>query len=36
LASPLKRGVNRFESLLEPFGLADSLPDGCARTLFEL
>jgi hypothetical protein len=36
LASPLKRGVNRFESLLEPFGLSDALPDGCARTLFEL
>ena len=36
LASSLKRGVNRFESLLEPFGLSDALPEGCARTLFEL
>lgn len=36
LASPLKRGVNRFQSLLEPFGLSDALPDGCARSLFEL
>lgn len=36
LASPLKRGVNRFESLLEPFALSGSLPEDCARTLFEL
>lgn len=37
LASPLKRGVTRFDSLLEPFSLATSpLPDGCAQTLFEL
>jgi hypothetical protein len=36
LASPLKRGMSRFESLLEPFSLGGSLPDGCAKTLFEL
>jgi hypothetical protein len=36
LASPLKRGATRFESLLEPFGLSGALPDGCAQTLFEL
>lgn len=36
LASPLKRGVSRFESLLELFSLGGSLPDGCAKTLFEL
>lgn len=36
LASPLKRGVTRFESLLEPFGLSFPLPDGCGKTLFEL
>ena len=37
LASHLKRGVTRFDSLLEPFALVTSpLPDGCARTLFEL
>lgn len=36
LASPLKRGANRFESLLEPFGLSGALPDGCAQKLFEL
>lgn len=36
LASSLKRGVNRFESLLEPFGLSANTPGGCARTLFEL
>lgn len=37
LASPLKRGVARLDSLLEPFALAATpLPDGCAKTLFEL
>ena len=37
LASPLKRGVTRFDSLFEPFGLvATPLPEGCAKTLFEL
>lgn len=36
LASPLKRGATRFESLLEPFGLSFPLPDGCGQTLFEL
>ena len=36
LASPLKRGVTRFESLLEPFGLTVPLPEGCAKLLFEL
>jgi len=36
LASPLKRGATRFDSLLQPFGLTFQLPDGCAQTLFEL
>lgn len=36
LASSLKRGVTRFESLLQPFGLSFQLPDGCRETLFEL
>jgi hypothetical protein len=36
LASSLRRGVSRFESLLESFSLGGSLPDGCAKTLFEL
>lgn len=36
LASPLKRGATRFESLLEPFGLSFPLPDGCGQVLFEL
>lgn len=36
LASPLKRGALRFESLLQPFGLSFQLPDGCGQTLFEL
>ena len=36
LASSLKRGVTRFESLLQPFGLSFPLPDGCGETLFEL
>lgn len=36
LASPLKRGVTRFESILEPFSLSGSIPDGYAQTLFEL
>ena len=36
LASSLKRGANRFESLLEPFGLSGSLSDECSKTIFEL
>lgn len=36
LASSLKRGATRFESLLQPFGLSFQLPDGCGETLFEL
>ncbi|MDP2448401.1 MAG: hypothetical protein Q8M93_17310 [Polaromonas sp.] len=36
LASPLKRGASRFESLLQPFELSFQLPDGCGQTLFEL
>jgi len=36
LASSLKRGVTRFESLLEPFSLNGPLPEGCAKTIFEL
>lgn len=36
LASSLKRGATRFESLLQPFGLSFQLPDGCGQSLFEL
>jgi len=36
LASPLKRGAGRFESILEPFGLSFQLADGCGQVLFEL
>jgi hypothetical protein len=37
LATPLKRGVTRFDSLFEPFALVTTpLPDGHAKTLFEL
>jgi len=36
LASPLKRGAARFESLLEPFGLRFSLPEKCGFRIFEL
>jgi hypothetical protein len=36
LGSPMKRGATRFESLLEPLSLTGSLPEGCAKTLFEL
>jgi hypothetical protein len=36
LASPLKQGATRFDSLLEVFGLSFPLPDGCGKVLFEL
>lgn len=37
LSSALKRGITRFESLLDPFYLSGGvLPDGCAEALFEL
>lgn len=37
LSSTLKRGINRFDSLLGAFSLSGGvLPDGCAQTLFEL
>lgn len=36
LASPLKRGAARFETLLEPFGLSCPIPDGNGRIFFEL
>lgn len=36
IASQLKRGVNRFESILDPFHLSGAVPEDCARTLFEL
>lgn len=36
LASALKRGATRFESLLEPFGLSGLVPESCSKTLFEL
>src|SRR5690606_7101680 len=36
IASPLKKGVTRFESLLEPFSLSGGVSESCARTIFEL
>jgi hypothetical protein len=37
LASPLRRGVTRFDSLFEPFALVTTpLPNECAKALFEL
>ncbi|MFN8473933.1 MAG: hypothetical protein U0822_17210 [Anaerolineae bacterium] len=36
LSAPQKSGVNRFESLLGPFGLSGPIPDGVRRDLFEL
>lgn len=36
ISSPLKRGINRFESILEPFSLSGSVSDECSRALFEL
>lgn len=36
LASSLKRGVTRFESLLEPFSLSGIVEDDCKKALFEL
>ncbi|QYJ92071.1 hypothetical protein [Shewanella spartinae] len=36
MASSLKKGVNRFESLLDPFGLGGALSSGCTQSLFEL
>lgn len=36
IASPLKKGVTRFESLLEPFLPGSPLPEGCAPAIFEL
>ena len=36
LASPLKQGATRFDSLLEPFGLTSALSSECRKTLFEL
>ena len=36
IASSLKSGASRFESLLQPFGLSFQLPEDCGETLFEL
>lgn len=36
LATPLKTGVTRFESLLDPFGLAGPVDEDVRRNLFEL
>lgn len=36
IASPLRRGVSRFESLLEPFGLSGSVDKDVQRNLYEL
>lgn len=35
-SSSLKKGVNRFESLLATFGLSGDVPEICSRNLFEL
>lgn len=34
--SPRRSGVSRFESMLEPFGLAGAVDDDVAKTLFEM
>jgi len=36
ISSPLKMGINRFSSLLQPFGLSIEMPDECSNALFEL
>ena len=36
VSGPLRNGVTRFESLLQPFGLGGSVEPDCQRTLFEL
>ena len=36
LSAPLRSGVSRFESLLEPFGLAGAVDEDLRRNLFEL
>jgi len=33
---PLRAGANRFETLLQPFGLDGQIADDCRKTLFEL
>ena len=35
VSGPLRRGANRFQSLLEPFGLAVPLSESCTKNLFE-
>ena len=35
-SAALKRGVNRFESLLAPLGLSGEVPDTTAKAIFEL
>lgn len=36
LASPLKKGTNRFDSLLEPFGISGPLDEKTTRAIYEL
>lgn len=36
VSGPLRNGVKRFESLLEPFGLSGRVEAECQKTLFEL
>lgn len=36
VSGPLRSGVTRFETLLQPFGLAGAVPDECQRSLYEL
>jgi hypothetical protein len=35
-SSPLKQGINRFEILLDPLGLAGATPDNVTRQIYEL
>lgn len=36
ISAGLRKGVNRFETILAPFGLSGPVPEDCARDLFEL
>ncbi len=36
LGAGLRRGINRFEALLEPFGLSGSVPDWVQQSIYEL
>lgn len=36
VSGPLRSGITRFESLLQPFGLAGPVDEGCQKALYEL